>query len=84
MTTFCDCTAAPPWPAMMRLHVAGVNRYYLCRRCSTIREHVCRPDGTILETLWHQATSDGLPGAVAERAREMLDRAEYEQLGLFE
>jgi len=47
---FCDCTGEAPWPAMLKLNVAGRNRFYLCRECSTVREQVCRADGTIIET----------------------------------
>ena len=80
----CDCTAAPPWPPMTRLHVAGTSRWYLCRRCGAVREEVCRVDGTILETRWHSEGGDGLPGVVAGEVGELMERVECEQLGLFE
>ncbi len=79
----CDCTGAPPWPRMTRLSVAGPDRYYLCRACGGVLEHVCRSDGTIQETR-RRGLGDGLPGVVGEQARELMGRAEYEQLSLFE
>jgi hypothetical protein len=81
---FCDCVGAPPWPVMQRLNVAGPNRYYVCRACGTVREEVCRVDGTILETHFHKARDGGLPRVVAEQARDILDGPRYEQLSLFE
>jgi hypothetical protein len=62
MSIVCDCTAAPPWPRMRRLHVAGTGRWYLCRECGALREEVCRGDGTIQETRWHSVESDGFAG----------------------
>jgi hypothetical protein len=81
---FCDCTARPPWPRMMRLHTNVTSRYYLCRHCGTIREHICRPDGTILDTRLHHLGSADVPAAVVEQAREILNRPSYEQRSLFE
>ncbi len=83
MTVVCDCTAAPPWPPMTRLHVAGTSRWYLCRRCGAVREDVCRGDGTILGTRWLEP-GDGLPDVVGGEVGELMERVEYEQLGLFE
>ena len=80
----CDCTGAPPWPRMVRLSAAGPNRYYLCRTCGGILEHVCRPDGTIQETRRHQEPGDGLPKAVREQTRDVTGLVEYEQLSFFE
>jgi hypothetical protein len=80
---FCDCTAAPPWPEMQRLSVAGPNRYYLCRACGRVREEVCRADGTIVEVCFHKVVDGSLPPAAAEQARDLLTRPRYEQLSLF-
>lgn len=82
--TYCDCTGRTPWPAMIRLHVGGeMNRYYLCRRCGTIREHVCRSDGTIIENRYHHLESTDLPAAVVAQAREILTQPRYKQAPLF-
>lgn len=83
-TVFCDCTARPPWPRMMRLHTNLSSRYYLCRQCRTIREHICRPDGTIVDTRMHHLESVDLPAAVVEQAREILNRPNYQQKTLFD
>ena len=68
---------------MQRLNVVGPNRYYVCRACSTVREDVCRADGTILETHFHKAQSDNLPPVVIEQARDILEQPRYEQPSLF-
>jgi hypothetical protein len=82
--TYCDCTGRPPWPSMLRLHVGGEsNRYYICRQCGTIREHVCRTDGTIVESHFHHLESVSLPAAVVEQAREILSRPHFKQGNLF-
>jgi hypothetical protein len=81
---FCDCTGRPPWPAMLRVHAGGeINRYYLCRRCGSIREHVCRADGTILDSRYHHLESAALPAAVVQQAREILSQPHYSQPSLF-
>ena len=69
---------------MIRLHTNTTSRYYLCRQCGTIREHACRPDGTIVATALHRLDSVDLPAAVVEQAREILTRPDYEQPTLFE
>ena len=83
-TVYCDCTARPPWPRMMRLHTNMSSRYYLCRQCTTIREHICRPDGTIIETRLHHLEGADLPAAIVQQAREILNQPGYEQRSLFE
>jgi hypothetical protein len=68
---------------MQRLNVVGPHRYYVCQACGTVREEVCRVDGTILDTRFHRAQSDDLPPVAAEQARDILERPRYEQLSLF-
>jgi hypothetical protein len=89
---FCDCDG-PPWPTMTQIHVGGESsRFYLCRKCGTIRENLCRPDGTITGTRYHELESvDGstdlteiLPAAVVEQARGILKRPVYQQGSLFD
>jgi hypothetical protein len=80
MTIYCDCTLVPPWPELQRLHVAGASRWYLCRACGAVVEHVCRPDGTIVETRRLEA-GDGVPDVVEAAVGER--EPEYKQLGLF-
>ena len=84
MSVYCDCTG-PPWPAMTRVHVGGnLSRYYLCRRCRTIREDQGRPDGTLTgKVRYHHLESADLPAAVVEQARPILDGPSYGQLSLF-
>ena len=82
-SVYCDCDG-PPWPEMPRLNAAGLNRYYLCRRCGTVREDLCRHDGTIISTRRHNVESADLPAAVVEQARAILDaprpkRAKFEK-----
>jgi hypothetical protein len=81
---YCDCTGGPPWPPMMRIHTNTASRYYLCRRCGTIREDVCRPDGTIIEARFHDLEGLDLPAAVVQQAREVLNEPRYEQGSLFD
>jgi hypothetical protein len=69
---------------MLRLHAGRESsRYYLCQHCGTIREDVCRPDGTIAVTHFHQLVSANLPPVVAERAQDILTQPSYRQLPLF-
>jgi hypothetical protein len=76
---YCDCTDGPPWPTTIQIHTNLLNRYYLCRRCSSVREHVCRPDGTIVEAHYHDLDSAELPAAVVEQARDILTQPNYRQ-----
>jgi hypothetical protein len=84
MTVYCDCYG-PPWPKMKRIHVGGeLSRFYLCRRCGTIREEAGRPDGTLTGAVrYHKLDSVDLPAAVVEQARATLDAPHYDQLSLF-
>ena len=79
----CDCTDAPPWPAMQRLHVGGFNRYYLCVECARVREEVMRLDGTIVATRYHRLESGALSPTAREQARAVLRAPGYEQGRLF-
>lgn len=65
----CTCTGNPPWPAMMRLHVDGLNRYYVCLECGTIREEICESEGTIAYVRIYEAGSEELPAVVVEQVR---------------
>lgn len=79
----CDCTGAPPWPTMQRLSVGGFNRYYFCVECERVREEVMRPDGTIVETLYHGLESGALSAAAREQAQKILWERSYRQGRLF-
>jgi hypothetical protein len=79
----CDCTGSPPWPAMIRLHAGGPNRYYLCPECGAIREDVYR-GGAIVDHRWHDAPDGTLPQAVQEEAQSLLEVPEGEQLALWD
>ena len=68
---------------MMRLSVGGLNRYFLCTQCQTIREEVCRVDGTIATVRYHQSSSQVLSQTVRQQAKELLDLLSYEQMRLF-
>ena len=70
---------------MARIHVGGeMSRFYLCRKCETIREDKARRDRTLTgETLYHDLDSVDLPTGVAEHARTILDAPKYDQLNLF-
>lgn len=70
---------------MMRLNAGGVPAYFhLCRKCGAIREDVHLRDGTLTgETHWHAVDSAAVPAAVVQQAREILDKPDYQQLGLF-
>jgi hypothetical protein len=59
----CDYTSSPPWPAMVRLHAGGPNRYYVCPKCCAIREDVYQ-GGAIVDHQWHDAPDGTLPKAV--------------------
>ena len=82
---FCDCTGASPWPVMLRVHVGGeLSRFYLCRRCGTIRENEARPDGTLTgKVRYHHLETADLPAAVVEQVRAILEAPNYDQLDLF-
>jgi hypothetical protein len=69
---------------MMRIHTNTPSRYYVCRRCGTIREDYCRPDGTITGTKLHRLESADLPAAVVEQVREILSQPRYQQRSLFD
>jgi len=79
---YCNCTGAPPWPAMIRLHAGGPNRYYLCRACGSVREDVYRGDA-IVEQRWHEAPEEPLPRPVQKEAAAFLEAVEGEQLSLW-
>jgi hypothetical protein len=79
---YCDCTGAPPWPGMMRLHGGGPNRFYLCRACGAVREDVYR-EGAIVEHRWHEGPNGELPPGVREEALEVLGCPAVEQLSLW-
>lgn len=79
----CDCTGAPPWPAMVRLRTGGPNRYYLCRQCGAVREDVYR-DSLIVERNWHDAANGALSESVREEARHILGMPRGEQLRLWD
>jgi hypothetical protein len=84
MTVHCDCTGKAPWPAMLKLSVAGQGRFYLCRECGAVREEVCRVDGTVIEIHYHDsADAADLSPVVLEQVRAILDAPEFEQLALF-
>ena len=70
---------------MARIHVGGeMSRFYLCRKCETIRDDNARRDGTLTgETHYHALDSANLPAAVVEQARALLDAPGYDQLSLF-
>ena len=78
----CDCTDSPPWPAMIRLHAGGPNRYYLCPECGAVREDIYQ-GGAIVGYQWHDAPDGTLPKAVREEAVEVLAMPKGEQLDLF-
>ena len=84
MSVWCDCNG-PPWPPLTRIHVGGeTSRFYLCRKCHTIREDKARRDGTLVgETHYHTLDSASLPAVVVEQARDLLDVPGYQQLSLF-
>ena len=79
---YCDCTGAPPWPGMIRLHGGGPNRYYLCSVCGAVREDVYG-DGAIIERRWHESPNGSLPAGVRDEARRVLDAPQGEQLTLW-
>ena len=81
--TYCDCTGSAPWPAMTRLSVGGLNRYYLCYECERVREESGRPDGTIAGVRYHDLASEALSRAAREQAEELLRLRGYEQGNLF-
>jgi hypothetical protein len=67
---------------MMRLHGGAPSRYYLCRRCSAIREDVYR-EGAIVEHRWYDGPNGRLPAGVLQEAVEILALPGGEQLGLW-
>ena len=75
----CDCTGRPPWPVMTRLHVGGLNRYYLCPECGAIREEICQPDGTITAVHIHR-TPEALSQAVRQQARQLRQQPKAKQM----
>lgn len=81
---YCDCNG-PAWPKMMRIRVGGIlAHFYLCRQCRVIRENECRPDGTLTGNVhYHELNSGGLPSAVVEQVRDILDTPNFSQLSLF-
>jgi len=78
---YCDCTGAPPWPEMFRLHGGSPHHYYLCLECGAVREDVYE-SGAISEHRWYD-TLEGLPGAVRAEALEVLGAPRGEQLELW-
>ena len=78
----CNCPGDPPWPAMIRLHAGGPNRYYLCRECGSVREDVYRGDA-IVDQLGHNGPEDPLSRSVRDEAAELLEIVEGEQLTLW-
>jgi hypothetical protein len=65
----CDCTGSPPWPAMVRLHGGGPNRYYLCHERGATREDVYQ-GGAIAEHRWHDAPNGALPEVGRVKAQD--------------
>ncbi len=81
---YCDCSNAPPWPPLLRLAAPGPDRYYLCTRCGRTRKELCRPDGTVQQTLYYGRDElEALPPAIASQVRQAL-RPRPRQLRLFE
>jgi hypothetical protein len=68
----------------MRIHANTGSRYYLCRQCGTVREDICRRDGTIKDTTFHRLESVDLPAAVVEQVRDILNQPGFEQPSLFD
>jgi hypothetical protein len=69
---------------MVRVIVGGLNRYFLCIKCKTIREEVCRVDGTIAVVRYHRSNSQALSQTVRQQAQKILDLLGYEQRPLFD
>jgi len=79
----CDCTGSPPWPAMIRLHAGGPNRYYLCGECGAVREDVYSC-GAIVDRCWHDRPDGTLPEAVKQEATHILETPDGQQLTLWD
>jgi hypothetical protein len=69
---------------MVRVIVGGLNRYFLCTACKTIREEMCRVDGTIAVVRYHRSSSQALSQTVRQQAQKLLDWLGYEQKPLFD
>ena len=80
--TYCDCDG-PPWPEMARLHVGGPFRWFVCPKCSTIRQEIVNPDGTTAGVRYHELDAERLPVTVAAEARAILEQPKGEQLSLW-
>jgi hypothetical protein len=68
---------------MVRLHVGGAVRWYVCRECGSVRENVCDREGLVVGTNWHTLDGGTLSEAVIGEARAVLEEGEPEQLSLW-
>jgi len=65
---------------MQRLHVAHVNRFYLCQRCGAVREDVCDDIGAITRQVWHDSSDDLSSDVARQEAARVLEIVRTEQL----
>ncbi len=80
-TRQCDCSR--PWPAMIRLSVAGLDRYYLCPACGCIRHEAANGPGLIDDIAFYHINDPRVPELVWHEARRLMNRPAYNQLDLF-
>jgi hypothetical protein len=76
-TRQCDC--GKPFPRMIRLGSPGLDRYYLCPECGTVRLELASAPGLIDEVRFLALGNSELPEAVWIEARSILARPEYQQ-----
>jgi hypothetical protein len=76
----CDCES-PPFLRMERIPAASASRFYLCRRCGTVRVEEAIQDipGTVGKITFHALSDPSLPASVRERALEILDNRDRKQ-----
>jgi len=75
----CDCRR--PLPDMVRLAAPGLDRYYLCPTCGTIRVELASRPGLVDEVRFVAADDAQLPAAVHDQARVIL-RKNRNRLGV--
>jgi hypothetical protein len=81
-TRQCDCSR--PWPEMVRLGIAGPERYFVCSRCGCIRHETAKGPGLIGDVSFHHVDDPMIPESVWREARRVMNPPVYNQLGLFD
>jgi hypothetical protein len=74
MPEVCCVCVGPPWLPMIRLHIEGLDRWYVCPRCGRVRQEMYQPGRETASVICHSPDDGTLSKAVIDEARAVLKR----------